>query len=422
MPHRGVARSDDLRRQNRRLILAALRREGELSRTELAARTRLSPATVSTLCGQLLAEGALEEALDESPGGAAIRRGRPQVAIRLNPAAGMVAAGSVTLDQVLIRLTDYAGRPVAEAERRFDTLAAPPGALVEATASALREALARAGERAGPKRRLGHVSLGAQGVADAEGRMMIWSPITHERDVPFAARLEAEFGAPVTATNDCAALVQGLRSLDPGHYGEDFAAVLLSHGVGMGLHLHGRPFLGRRSSAMELGHMVYEPEGALCRCGGRGCVEAYVGSYAILRRAKGLSDQTPPESGVDHAVIAPLAARARAAPGPEREAFKAAGRAIGYGLRNLFTLLDPTPVALVGPGSEAFDLMEPEIRATLAGATGLAAAGDLEFRLYPDEFSLILEGGAVAALRALDEAAAEGDRVEALALAGHAGR
>ncbi|WP_018634279.1 ROK family transcriptional regulator [Neomegalonema perideroedes] len=404
---RKVARPDDLRRQNRGLILAALRREGGLSRTELAARTRLSPASVSTISAALLAEGILEE---EAPG-SALKRGRPQVALRPDPRAGTAVVLSVTLNQILARRIDYAGRPVAEAARRFDSLAAPPGALLEATADAIRETLAQAPEARPPLR----ISLGVQGVTDAAGTRMIWSPVTHERDIPFAARLESEFAAPVFVANDCAAIVQGLRNREPQRYGGDFAAILLSHGVGMGLHLQGAPFLGARSSAMEFGHMVYQPEGALCRCGGRGCVEAYAGSYAILRRARGFSDQTPPESGEDHEAEAPLAALARAGPGPEREAFKAAGRAIGYGLRNLFTLLDPTPVALVGAGSLAFDLMEPEIRKALAGATGLAgglAAEGFEFRLHPDEFSLILEGGAAAALRALDEAAS-GERAGA---------
>ncbi|MDD2867747.1 ROK family transcriptional regulator [Neomegalonema sp.] len=406
MALRKVARPDDLRRQNRGLILAALRREGGLSRTELAARTRLSPASVSTISAALLAEGILEEAMQEETPGSTLKRGRPQVALRPDPRAGTAVVLSVTLNQILARRIDYAGGSVAEAARRFDSLAAPPGALLEATADAIRETLAQGPTPRAPIR----ISLGVQGVTDAAGTRMIWSPVTHERDIPFAARLEAEFAAPVFVANDCAAIVQGLRNREPKRHAGDFAAILLSHGVGMGLHLQGAPFLGARSSAMEFGHMVYQPEGALCRCGGRGCVEAYAGSYAILRRARGLPDQTPPESGEDHEAQAPLAALARAGPGPEREAFEAAGRAIGYGLRNLFTLLDPTPVALVGAGSLAFDLMEPEIRKALAGATGLAEAEDLEFSLHPDEFSLILEGGAAAALRALDEEAAAGAR------------
>lgn len=404
MTLRGAARPDDIRRQNRRLMLASLRREGELSRTELTRRTQLSPSTVSLISGALIEEGFLEE----RPGPPVVGRGRPQVAIRLDPRAAMAAAVSLTLDRILVRLVDYAGREIAAAADGFDMLAAPAGALLERTAATLRAALAQAGG----ERRLRHVSLGVQGVADAEGRRMIWSPITPERDLPLAERLEAEFDAPVLVSNDCAVIAQGLRFDEPAHYGEDFAVIQLSHGVGMGLNLRGAPFLGRRSSAMEFGHMVHVPGGARCRCGGSGCIEAYAGSYAILRRALGRPEHEPPRSGVDQAMIAPLLARARRGPGPERDAFLAAGKAIGYGLRNLFTLLDPLPTALVGPGAMAFDLMEPEIRAALAEARGEDAAAPLEFRLYADEIDLLLKGAALTSLLHLDEAAAMAEAAE----------
>lgn len=405
-----VARSDDLRRQNRKLILAALRREGELSRTEIAALTRLSPSTVSIIAGALMAEGILEENPSEAPA-AGSPRGRPQVAVRLNRRAGAVAAVSATLDRIYARVCDYAGGEIATAGRRLDMRAAPPGALAATVAEALREAA----DCAGSEGRVSRISLGVQGVTDAAGRVMIWSPITPERDVAFADLLEAEFGAPVFVANDCAAIVQALRSADPVHYGEDFAALLLAQGVGMGLHLRGAPFRGRRSSAMEFGHLTHVPEGALCRCGSLGCIEAYAGGYAILRKAQGLAESAQPEAEVDPALTAALLLRARAAPGPEREAFLSAGRAIGYGLRDLFTMIDPVPVALVGPGSTAFDLMEPEIRAAIAGGTGLAAMGDVEFRLYADEIRLIIEGGIIAALGRLDEAVAAGGSGEAAA-------
>lgn len=403
MTQREVARPDDLRRRNRRSILDALRRGGALSRTEISARTGLSPATVSIIASALIAEGVLEESPGASGG-----RGRPQVAMRLNPQAVFAAAASLTQDQVLLRLADYAGREVAATVRRLDMGAAPPGALIEAVASGLRELLGLAG----PGRRLGRLSLGVRGVADARGEAMIWSPVTPEREVAFAQTLGAEFGAPVFVANDCAAIVQALRFADPEHYGEDFAALLLSQGVGLGLHLRGTPFLGRLSSAMEFGHLTHRPGGALCRCGSLGCIEAYAGGYALTRRARGEDEQAPPEAGEDRAVLARLIEKARAGPGPEREAFLEAGRAIGYGLRNFFVMLDPLPMALVGPGAAAFDLMEPEIRAALAGIRGLRAA-DVKFRLYADEFSLILEGGILGSLLHLDEAFAAGDeRVE----------
>ena len=82
------------------------------------------------------------------------------------------------------------------------------------------------------------------------------------------------------------------------------------------------------------------------------------------------SEDSTPEDGIGNADMQALAARARAADGPEREAYRKAGKAIGYGIGSLFALIDPAPVAFVGGGAAAFDLLEPHIRAAIAETAG----------------------------------------------------
>src|SRR5690606_10864138 len=140
---------------------------------------------------------------------------------------------------------------------------------------------------------------------------------------------------------------------------------LLSHGIGMGLMLNGRIFTGIRSSGGEFGHMIHKPDGSLCRCGRRGCIEAYAGSYAIQRRAQD-ENLHAPLADTHGADLQSLLATARESEGPARLAFREAGQAIGFGLGSLFSLIDPAPVALIGHGTAAFDILEPEIRTALA--------------------------------------------------------
>ena len=80
----------------------------------------------------------------------------------------------------------------------------------------------------------------------------------------------------------------------------------------MGLVLKGELFTGTQSSGGEFGHMIHRPGGALCRCGRRGCVEAYAGDYAIWRNAKRKSEYSVPEDGIGNADMQAIAARARA--------------------------------------------------------------------------------------------------------------
>ena len=104
-----------------------------------------------------------------------------------------------------------------------------------------------------------------------------------------------------------------LRSRDPERYRNDFIAILLSHGIGMGMVLRGELFTGTQSSGGEFGHMIHRPGGALCRCGRRGCIEAYAGNYAIWRNAKGMPEDSLPVADIGDADIAALADTARGA-------------------------------------------------------------------------------------------------------------
>ena len=76
-------RHDDLRRRNRAMVISAVRRAGQPSRTEIAAMTGLSHSTISAISSDLIGEGVLGEA--KSGEGGVLKRGRPQVAISLNP-------------------------------------------------------------------------------------------------------------------------------------------------------------------------------------------------------------------------------------------------------------------------------------------------------------------------------------------------
>src|SRR3954467_10066444 len=103
-------RHDDLRRRNRAMVIAAVRRAGQPSRTEIAGTTALSHSTISAISSDLIGEGVLAEA--KAGEGGPLKRGRPQVAISLNPAAASVIAVVLSLNSLSATLIDYAGRAV----------------------------------------------------------------------------------------------------------------------------------------------------------------------------------------------------------------------------------------------------------------------------------------------------------------------
>ena len=391
-------RHDDLRRRNRALVLSAVRRAtGHSSRTAVAAETGLSHSTISAISSDLIGEGILSESKSSplSP-----RRGRPQVGLSLDPQAAFVLSVVLSLNFLSIAVIDYAGTLIAEEQLKPDTQTIPRDRLIAECIAIVRRRLEALGAGS---HKVARIVFAVQGTTDAAARAMLWTPIAPHTDIPFAAILEAEFGIPVVVENDCNMMAVALRWRDPARYRDDFIAILLSHGIGMGIILRGELFTGTHSSGCEFGHMIHQPNGALCRCGRRGCIEAYAGNYAIWRNARQASEDEEPVADLPDADIQALAALARQSDGPEREAFRKAGEALGFGLGSLFALIDPAPVTMIGIGAAAFDLIEPALREAIARTAGGHHSKSISFATEPNALPLIHQGCAMRALVFLDQ-------------------
>ena len=355
-----IVRPDDVRRQNQLGILLALRRHGNLSRTELSASTGLSASTVTVITNGLIERGVLAaEPLSEP---ATQRRGRPQVRLSPDASYASVAVILLALNRVTADIYDYAGGLIASTAVNVRTKSMTGEELIEATVSTLRSLLDGQERAIGP---LARISVGVEGIVDGAGLVFLSSPVIDVRDIPLGAALEREFTARAELANEGNMIAEALHWRAPERYGANFAAIVVTIGIGMGLYLNGHLFSGIASSATEFGHMCYKPDGALCRCGRRGCIEAYAGQHSIWRAAIGadtsrmLAEEPTPDD------MRRLADKARSAPGPERDAFEEAGRAIGTGLSNLFSMFDPIPLVFAGPGVQFMDLMKESIARAL---------------------------------------------------------
>ncbi len=393
-----IVRPDDVRKRNRQRIVSTLRREGVMSRTDLASATGLSAATVSAITSDLLAEGQLR--LENTIDLPATARGRPKVSLGLNPDAALVGAVILQLNLITVNIVDYRGNIVYEQRCELDTLNAKRDELKNALVDCMARAIEKLGSRSAL---LSRVAVGVQGATDVEGTVMLWSPITRHANLPIRDWFAEAFGLRTRLSNDCDVMARALNWRDPERYATNFAAVLLSHGVGMGLFLRGGIINGTVSSGTEFGHITHMPGGSMCRCGSRGCIEAYAGDYAIERRAAGLVGEAPPPGLPHEPDVAAVAAAARAGDRDAMTAIAEAGRAIGYGLASLYALVDPFTVVLIGQGTVAFDIMEPSIREALAATMAGRRAPDVAIDCIDDSQPLIREGCAINALLMLDD-------------------
>ena len=103
------ADSDLVRRQNRFLLLAALRLNGPMARVELGRHTGLSPASITSISSQLIADGILEEVEDHHDPAVPMRRGRPLTQLDINPKSAHVVAVKISIDGIELALADSRG-------------------------------------------------------------------------------------------------------------------------------------------------------------------------------------------------------------------------------------------------------------------------------------------------------------------------
>jgi glucokinase len=202
----------------------------------------------------------------------------------------MIARGGIDLGGTKIQTVIVDGRwkVLGEARRPTPTTGGPKG-VAEQMSEALREAAEAAGVEPG---KLAAVGVGSPGLVN--GRT---GTVSQARNLPDWERafklgpwLRERLGVPVRVGNDVQVATEGEFRLGAGRPYNSLVGVFWGTGVGGGLVLDGKPWLGR-GEAGEIGHMVVKMGGARCPCGRRGCMEAYAGRAAMEARARRKHEQ-----------------------------------------------------------------------------------------------------------------------------------
>ena len=125
------------------------------------------------------------------------------------------------------------------------------------------------------KGRIHAIAAGAPGVIDQADGIVLFSPNLPWRDYDIRTPLEKKFGVPFYIGNDVNVGVLGEYKHGAARGYKNVVGFFVGTGMGGGLILDGKLFTGHRFKAAEYGHMVLDPEGPLCNCGQRGCLEAF---------------------------------------------------------------------------------------------------------------------------------------------------
>lgn len=355
------ARPLDVRRHNLALVMEHAAAHATVSRAEIARLTGLTKGTVSVLVAELLDRGLLLEHGPQADG----QIGRPRSELALN-GDGLCGVGlEIGVDYLSVCVADLRQRVRHERIEVADNRGVAPAGVLDRAQRLVEAALAAAG---GEGLTVAAIGVALPGMLQTpEGRLLV-APNLGWSDVPIKDELTARLrgsGLPVLAENEANLAALAELWLGSGADAGDYVYVSAEIGIGAGLVLGGTLFRGSRGFAGEIGHVVVDPGGAPCSCGGRGCLERVAGQEAILAAA-GLP--TTAATSLGHADsplpdLIELLAR-----GDERAtaAVGAAGTALGLALADVINLLDPESVILGG----IYAPLAPWLAATLEAGLG----------------------------------------------------
>jgi predicted NBD/HSP70 family sugar kinase len=248
----------------------------------------LSSAGVTKITAALSDANLLQEAPGKEPA-----LGRPKTEISIRSDGGHVLAIHLSPAKASVAVCNLNLQVVAEEAVSYDLAASVPG-IVETAANLARQVIAASGIPIGSLLGLG---VGVPGSVDEAGRINTHSVLAGWHDVPFAKMFEAALGLPTVISHNATAVAMAEARYGAWKASESLLYLLLGKGIGAGYVKTGAY---GRSSIVEIGHVVVNPDGPLCRCGGVGCLERYF-SEDPLRALVGQQD-VPQDALIDAAM------------------------------------------------------------------------------------------------------------------------
>lgn len=232
--------------------------------------------------------------------------------------------------------------------------------------------LIETGERQGY--RIEGVGLGFPGLITHDGSVSIAPNLSPLNGFALSERLGAALQLPIKVINDANAIALGEARWGGGRPFGSFLMITLGTGVGGGLILDGRLWRGADGGAGEVGHIVVEPDGYPCGCGGRGCLEQYASGTALVRicRENWRNGADCPQTAEQ------VATAARAGHPAAQAAFERAGRALGQVLAGIANLLNLDGVVIGGGVSNNLSLLRPALEAEIEGRAFAVAAARMQ--------------------------------------------
>lgn len=341
-------------------VLNLLRTHRVTSRIELVHATGLSKATISEIVDQLTVQGFVR-----TVGRGEASSGRPPIMLEFDPQARLAMGIHVgdTISQVM--LTDLDARPL-----KALTAAPASGSPEDAIASVL--PLIQQLQHEVPREKLLGIGIGTPGLVDSARGIIQMAPDLGWHDVPIVASVQTQVGLPVYAVNRAKASALAEAWCGSGRNIDNLVYLSISTGIAAGIVVDGQLYRGVSMSEGEMGHITILPDGPLCPCGNRGCLQTLAAGPALLAHARERLRKGSPSmlselvSGqIDLLALEHISEAANHHDPLVTAILEEAANYIGIGAANIVNILNPRMLILGGRVIRSLPQLVPLIETTL---------------------------------------------------------
>ena len=355
-----VARTETVRDINRRLVLNLIRSGQPISRADLARQSGLQRSTVSMITEQLIkGRWVTEGAVGHLP------RGRRPTFLHLNAKRSGIVGVDIRPATTLLAVAGLDSQLVAQESIPTE---GPPDQFLARLGRRIRDLV-----RSHPREAYAGIGVSVAGGIDPSTQRLFFSPgLSQWVDVNIKSALERATGLRVVLENSANACA--LAELWSGRHDEgvdNLVAMLAAEGVGVGMVMNGHLIRGSNGLAGEFGHVVLDENGPQCRCGSRGCIEAYASTTAAIRyysdslrsRRRG---QVAGKSAMAQLSFDDLLRLAEQADARALEAIDRMGHYLGRAICMVVRGLAPDVLVVVGEVARMWDRIGPRVESMLA--------------------------------------------------------
>lgn len=262
------------KQHNRDLVLRTIFANESISRAELARVTNLTRTTVSDVVAGLLAEGLVEEVgLGTSLGG------KTPILLSIVPDSRYLIGLNLAQDKFIGAIVNLRGeiKELVEAPVHDGNGKKALELVYEILDQLIKKRL----------KPIVGIGVGTPGLVNTREGIVVNAVNLEWQDLPLGQLLSKKYKLPVSILNDSQATAIGEFVYGSGHASdENLIVVNVKHGIGSGILVNGRLFQGDGGGAGEIGHVVVQENGALCRCGKLGCLETLSSARAVIQQLK----------------------------------------------------------------------------------------------------------------------------------------